>query len=112
MKDTNFRIEVIAAIKFAYVENGVSPDTLRLTKLKAFDLCNCTMDELGPEFLDTIFIDGPIAVLEDWGIYGLKVEWLSDSDSSKMRACNMGATTDKVDKETKTVTKRAKRRTT
>lgn len=83
MKDMNFKIEVIEAMKAAHIEQGVPPDTLRMSKLKAMDLCKLTMDDVGPAFLDAVFIDGPVPSLTDWGIFGLKVEWLDDGDNSK-----------------------------
>ena len=60
------------------------PNRLHISVLRAYDLLQLTLNDIGPDALDTLMSDGPHAFLEDWGFMGLKPVWLNDMTDSGM----------------------------
>lgn len=75
----NARIEILDAWK-AYLQAGNSePTTLKLSLLKAYDLCKLGRDEMG-ELSQHLLLYGP-HYLEKSGFYGLNVILTHDRDN-------------------------------
>lgn len=75
---STFKDEVIELCKSYVTANKKVPNRIHISPLKAYDLCALTANDLGPEAMDALMMDGPHAMLEDWGFMGLKVVWLTD----------------------------------